>query len=48
MTTPQHHGPTADKKGDFEVIDCEPCGFKHVVPVPSVDELRKLYDEDWV
>jgi len=30
-----------------EVVDCETCGFKHVVPVPSPAELEHVYREEY-
>ncbi len=45
--TGAHVGPVLDRKGDFEVIDCEACGYKHVLPMPTEAELGALYDEDY-
>ena len=42
-----HGGKTLDRKGEFEVIECEACGFRHVVPLPEPDELESTYDEDY-
>jgi len=44
---PPHAGPTIDRKGEFEVIECESCGFRHVLPLPTVEELTSTYDEDY-
>lgn len=38
-----HRGRTIDRVDDFDVIDCEPCGFRHVVPLPTAEEIRALY-----
>ncbi len=42
-----HVGPLVDTKDAFRVIDCTACGFKHVDPLPSPEELERLYDEDY-
>ena len=39
----KHHGKTIDTAGDFKVIDCVECGFKHILPVPDEAELERLY-----
>ncbi|OFZ97469.1 MAG: methyltransferase type 12 [Betaproteobacteria bacterium RIFCSPLOWO2_02_FULL_62_17] len=31
----------------FDVIDCKPCGFKHIIPIPTEEELEKAYKEDY-
>jgi SAM-dependent methyltransferase len=36
-------GPTVDRVKGFDVIDCQACGWVHVFPVPSADELASLY-----
>lgn len=42
-----HQGALCERVGDFSVIDCAPCGFKHVVPLPTADELRETYAHDY-
>lgn len=42
-----HDGPIVDEKGGFRVVDCGPCGFKHVLPLPTQNELAALYGEDY-
>ena len=39
----KHHGTVLDEFNEFEVIDCEECGFKHILPVPEEAELQRLY-----
>lgn len=34
-----------DQEADYSIIDCPTCGFKHVNPIPSVDELNGFYKE---
>jgi SAM-dependent methyltransferase len=42
-----HRGPALDSVGAFTVIDCEACGFKHVTPVPTEEELCEVYRHDY-
>ncbi len=42
-----HFGASVLSKNGFEVLDCEPCGFKHAVPLPSREELLALYRQDY-
>lgn len=46
-TWQDHRGPALDAVGAFTVIDCEPCGFKHVTPVPTEEELREVYRHEY-
>jgi len=43
----RHEGPIVDFAEDFEVIDCRSCGFKHVVPLPTPEELETVYRQDY-
>ncbi|MEC4671854.1 MAG: class I SAM-dependent methyltransferase [Nitrospirota bacterium] len=43
----EHKGTVVDSKNDFDVIECEACGFKHIVPIPSCEELGLIYGEDY-
>ena len=38
-----HSGPLIDSAKGFDVIECEPCGFKHIVPIPTPEELDAVY-----
>lgn len=42
-----HKGVILDSKNEFDVIDCIICGFKHIVPIPSVDDLEETYRQDY-
>jgi len=42
-----HNGAIIDSIGSFEVIDCHPCGFKHVVPIPTQSELDQIYRDEY-
>lgn len=39
----EHIGEVIDSKDGFDVIECEACGFKHIVPIPTDDELDQYY-----
>lgn len=41
----RHRGRVIDSKNNFDVIECKPCGFKHVIPIPKPEELNQLYKE---
>lgn len=42
-----HRGSIIDSSRGFDVIECESCGFKHIVPVPSQDELDSVYRQEY-
>ena len=42
-----HHGPILTEKDEWTVIDCSPCGFRHVVPLPTEEELREVYEHEY-
>jgi SAM-dependent methyltransferase len=42
-----HAGAVLDSVNGFDVIECETCEFKHVIPIPTSEELDKLYKEDF-
>ena len=42
-----HEGIIAASANGFDVIDCQQCGFKHIVPIPTEDELEKAYRHDY-
>ena len=37
-----HEGTVIAGKGELDVIRCAPCGFAHVVPLPSDEDGRRL------
>ncbi len=39
-----HFGPIVATADGFDVIDCHACGFRHIDPLFSEDELKKFYD----
>lgn len=42
-----HSGPSLARAGDYDVIDCAPCGFAHVLPLPSEKALAETYAQDY-
>jgi len=42
-----HKGKVLDKKEGFSIIECTPCGFKHIDPLLSEEELTKFYEKDF-
>jgi len=42
-----HEGPVVASVNPFDVIDCECCGFKHVVPIPTEEELITAYRHEY-
>ncbi|TSC69828.1 MAG: SAM-dependent methyltransferase [Parcubacteria group bacterium Gr01-1014_49] len=43
----KHSGKTLDKKDGIRVIDCRLCGFAHVSPLPSNEELKQFYEQEF-
>lgn len=42
-----HVGACVLSRNGFEILDCERCGFKHAVPIPSGGELEALYRQNY-
>ena len=42
-----HEGQVVASANGFDVIDCHQCGFKHILPIPTADELKKAYQQDY-
>jgi len=43
----QHEGPILDSVNGFDVIECGKCGFKHVIPIPSAEEMNQVYQHEY-
>ena len=43
----KHYGQVIDSKDSFDIIECETCGFKHIIPIPTPKELNNLYKEEF-
>ncbi|MDD4679890.1 MAG: class I SAM-dependent methyltransferase [Clostridia bacterium] len=42
-----HRGEILHQVNGYDVIECEICGFKHIIPIPDRDELDKIYREEY-
>ena len=42
-----HHGPVIVTVDGYDVIDCQTCGFRHIDPLVSDEELKKFYDGEF-
>ena len=47
ITWNEHHGTCLDTANGFDVIDCNSCKFKHIVPLPTAEELEKIYKYEY-
>ncbi|WP_320172172.1 class I SAM-dependent methyltransferase [Maridesulfovibrio sp.] len=43
----EHSGQVLHSQNGFDVIDCECCGFKHIIPLPDEEELREIYKHEY-
>lgn len=42
-----HGGLVLDSINGFDVIECEGCGFKHIIPLPTTEELSLIYRREY-
>lgn len=42
-----HPGPVIDRVNGFDIVACGACGFRHVLPLPSAQELAATYSESY-
>ncbi len=42
-----HSGKILEKKNEFEIIECSLCGFIHVIPIPSKEDIEKVYQSTY-
>ena len=42
-----HYGPVLANVDGFDVIDCQACGFRHIDPLFSTEQLRKFYESEF-
>ncbi|CAH0354126.1 bifunctional 2-polyprenyl-6-hydroxyphenol methylase/3-demethylubiquinol 3-O-methyltransferase UbiG [Aquabacterium sp. CECT 9606] len=42
-----HGGTVLSSVNGFDVIDCAECKFKHVIPIPTEEELEKAYRHEY-
>jgi SAM-dependent methyltransferase len=43
----EHSGTIVESKNGSEIIDCFRCGFKHLIPIPSMEELNQIYRSEY-
>lgn len=42
-----HHGPVIDTKDGLSIIDCQDCGFRHQWPMPTPEDVTRIYQEEY-
>lgn len=42
-----HAGEVHEQANGFSVVNCEHCGFKHVLPLPTTEELKHVYAHEY-
>lgn len=47
MGDADHPGPVIDRVNGFDIVACARCGFRHVLPLPSPEELAATYSESY-
>jgi len=47
VETAEHFGPVLATVDGYDVIDCRACGFRHIDPLLSDEELQKFYDGEF-
>jgi SAM-dependent methyltransferase len=47
VETAEHFGPVLATVDEYDVIDCRSCGFRHIDPLLSDEELQKFYDGEF-
>ncbi len=43
----EHSGKVIDNVDDVDILECEQCGFIHVNPIPTIEELTTTYRHDY-
>ena len=43
----KHTGKVLKKYGNLKIKDCTKCKFIHIVPLPSKNEISKLYKKQY-
>ena len=47
VETAEHFGPVLATVDGYDVIDCRACGFRHIDPLFSDEDLKKFYDGEF-
>ena len=42
-----HEGLVLDTKNNYDIINCNQCGFNHCIPIPSQEELDRIYKQEY-
>ncbi|MBF0506848.1 MAG: class I SAM-dependent methyltransferase [Nitrospirae bacterium] len=42
-----HKGRIIDNANGYDIIECEQCGFVHITPLPTQEDLDKIYKEEY-
>ena len=42
-----HEGEIVAVSGDYDVIECRICGFRHIVPLPAPEKQKAFYEEEF-
>lgn len=42
-----HTGKVIDRANGFDIIECEECGFRHILPIPDPGRLKKIYEDEY-
>jgi 2-polyprenyl-3-methyl-5-hydroxy-6-metoxy-1,4-benzoquinol methylase len=43
----KHEGNVLDTKNGYDIIFCQECGFKHIIPIPNEHKLTQIYKEEY-
>ena len=43
----KHKGTVVDSVKGFDVIECRLCQFKHIVPIPTAEDLQAVYRHEY-
>ncbi len=46
-TVINHVGEIVSRFDKGDVIDCDACGYKHVMPLPTTEQLKKFYEQEF-
>ncbi len=44
----EHKGEIIDSVKGFDIIKCQTCGFKHIIPIPTAEEMSGYYSEQFL
>ena len=47
MEAASHHGPVIATMDDRGVIACRTCGFRHIDPLFTAEELKSFYEQEF-